>query len=71
MPKNPDEIGALWEREAKSGDMYMSGLIEIAGVKHPIVCFRNSFHEEGDNKPTWRVLKSRPRDSDGSDDIGF
>jgi len=71
MPKNPDEIGALWVRETKGGDEYMSGTVEIDGTKVNIVAFRNKYHEEGDNKPTWRVLKSRPRDSDGSDDIGF
>lgn len=53
--KDPDEIGALWIKSGNKGD-YMTG--EVNGVK--VVCFRTkSQHEKA---PTWRVLKSKPKD---------
>jgi hypothetical protein len=31
----------------------------INGVK--VVLFRNTYKEDGDNKPSWRVMKSKPK----------
>lgn len=56
--KNPDEIGALWEKTSAKGP-YMTGTVN--GVK--VVLFRNTYKEDGDNKPSWRVMKSKPRDA--------
>lgn len=53
--KDPDEIGALWLKSGNRGD-YMTG--EIAGQK--VVCFKVT--KGGEKSPTWRVLKSKPRD---------
>lgn len=66
MAKNPDELGALWEKTGKSGD-YMTG--EVNGVK--VVCFRNTRGENSANAPQWRVLKSKPRDSERSSEDAF
>ena len=53
--KDPNELGCLWAKESPRGE-YMTG--EIAG--QPVVCFRvKSDHPKA---PTWRVLKSQPRD---------
>ena len=54
MPKNPDELGALWERTSAKGD-YMTG--EIAGQS--VVCFRNK--SDNPKAPAWRVMKSKPK----------
>jgi uncharacterized protein (DUF736 family) len=56
VQKNPDELGALWVKTGNKGD-YMTGTIN--GVK--VVVFPNTYKEEGDNKPDWRVLKSKPK----------
>lgn len=69
--RNPDELGALWEKSGAKGS-YLTG--EISGVK--VVCFRN--RSDNPKAPAWRVLKSKPKDArseaDDStplDDVGF
>jgi hypothetical protein len=54
--KDENELGALWLRTGQKGD-YMTG--EISGVK--VVCFK--VKAGNDKAPTWRVLKSKPRES--------
>lgn len=56
--KNPDELGALWEKTNDRGT-YMTGT--ISGVQ--VVCFRND-HKAKETQPDWRVLKSKPRTAD-------
>lgn len=55
--KDPNEIGVLWKKTGKKGD-YMTG--EVNGVK--VVCF--SINSDNPKAPTYRVLKSQPKDSD-------
>jgi hypothetical protein len=55
--RNPDELGALWEKTGARGD-YLTG--EIGGVK--VVCFRNTKAHDNPKAPAWRVLKSKPRE---------
>lgn len=72
--KNPDELGALWLKSGSKGD-YMTG--EINGEK--VVCF--AINSQNPKAPTYRVLKSKPREAQGetlpggfqvdSSDIGF
>ena len=64
MPKDPNELGALWIKSSPKGD-YMTG--EIAGVK--VVCFRNK--SDNDKAPAWRVLKSQPKDARPAQDDPF
>lgn len=52
--KNPDELGALWEKEGARGK-YMTG--EISGIK--VVIF--PVEKKSDRSPSWRVLKSKPK----------
>ena len=54
--RNPDELGALWERTSAKG-RYMTG--EINGVK--VVVFPNK--SDNEKAPQWRVLKSKPREN--------
>lgn len=53
--RDPNEIGALWSRESAKGE-YLTG--EVNGVR--VVCFRVT--SGSDKAPTWRVLKSQPRE---------
>jgi uncharacterized protein (DUF736 family) len=56
MPeRNPDELGALWEKSSARGP-YMTGTIN--GVK--VVLFKNG-NKTSDKSPDWRVLKAKPR----------
>jgi hypothetical protein len=60
------ELGALWSKSGAQGE-YLTG--EINGVK--VVCFRNKKAADNPKAPTWRVLKSKPKASASSDDIGW
>ena len=53
--KNPDDLGALWEKQGAKGP-YLSGTINGVAV----VCFRNK--SDNPKAPAWRVLKSKPKD---------
>lgn len=56
--KDPNEIGALWEKAGAKGP-YMTGTIN--GEK--VVLFKNG-NKRSDKSPDWRVLKSKPREKD-------
>ena len=57
--KDNGEIGALWAKTSARGE-YFTGSIEIDGVKHAIVAFKNT-SKRSDKAPDWRILKSQPR----------
>jgi hypothetical protein len=54
-------IGGLWEKRGGKGTWF-SGNIEIDGVKHYFVAFRNDFKKEGDNAPDYRILPPKPKE---------
>jgi hypothetical protein len=65
--KNPDELGALWEKTSARGT-YMTGKI----LGQPVVLFRNDRKAPGSKQPDWRVLralKAKPKDDRG--DVAF
>lgn len=55
--KNPDELGALWEKTSARGD-FMTGTINGQAV----VVFKNDKKTPGSKQPDWRVLKAKPRE---------
>ena len=55
-----NEIGALWLNESKSGSKYMSGVVEVNGVKQKIIVFKNNYKQE-EKHPDYRILKSEPK----------
>lgn len=59
MENKNNRIGALWIKEGRKGK-FMSGNVEIDGVKVDIVVFKN---DKGDNpkRPDYSILKSEPR----------
>ena len=56
MERDPNELGALWEKSGKHG-AYMTGTINGVAV----VVFKNS-RKANDKQPDWRVLKSQLRE---------
>lgn len=55
------DIGALWVRESKAGDTYLSGSID----GRRIVAFKNRYKEAGDKKPDWRIFLEEERVTPG------
>lgn len=70
-----ESIGALWLNESSNGTKYMSGIVEIDGVKHPIVVFKNKYKEE-DKHPDYRILPKQKKEGEAKqegfeDDVPF
>ena len=59
MPKNQnselEQLCGLFRNESKSGDTYYSGKNQETGEE--FVMFKNSYWQEGDNKPYFRLMK--------------
>ncbi len=49
-------IGGLWLKTGKSGQKFFSGQIEIDGVKHNFVVFKNTYKQEGSNQPDYKIM---------------
>lgn len=58
--KDPNEIGALWSKSGAKGE-YLTGTIDMGDGPVKVVCF--SVKKTSDKSPTWRVLRSVPRES--------
>ena len=56
------DAGAIWIKNNQYGD-YLSIQVEINGVKHNFTAYPNKFKQEGDNKPTYRILAPKPKDA--------
>lgn len=52
-----EKIGALWIKESRNGDEYMSGI--IGGKK--VVCFKNTRKKESKH-PDWNVYFQKLRE---------
>ena len=57
---NNRDIGALWSKTSKAGRDYMTGTIEINGVRHELVLFKND-RKTKDNQPDWQIFPREPR----------
>ena len=63
--KDPNEIGALWEKSSGKGP-YMTGKIGDVAV----VLFKNG-NKRNDKAPDWRVLKAKKREEAEDDGAPF
>jgi len=54
-------IGALWLKESKAGNKFMSGKIDINGVSVRLVVFKNNY-KDAENKPDYLIYESKPQD---------
>ena len=71
MSEKQKDCGALWISVSKTGTKYMSGSVEIDGVKTKIVVFKNNYKEE-EKHPDYKIYLSQPQggasqEVDGSD----
>lgn len=53
-------IGGCWIKTSKAGNKFMSGTIEIEGVRHQFVVFKNKHKKEGSNHPDYVIFPSNP-----------
>ena len=63
------DIGALWSKRGAKGD-YLSGYIEINGVRQSIVCFINSRKKEVKH-PDYNILPAEKRVTTEAEDRQF
>ena len=61
MSEKQKDIGALWLNVSKAGTKYMSGSVEIDGVKTKIVVFKNTYKEK-EAHPDYKIYLSTPRE---------
>jgi len=61
MPEQ--SIGALWVKEGKNGK-YLSGNVEIGGVKHAVIVFKNTLKKEGERTPDYRIFAARAQSTE-------
>lgn len=61
MPSKDDEIGGLWARQGRNGE-FLSGRLTLDGQTVEVVVFPNTYKQEGERTPDWRVYRSQPRD---------
>ena len=54
-----DKIGALWLKTAKSGQKFMSGVVEHNGEKIQLVVFKNT-KKEKENQPDYNIILGKP-----------
>jgi len=58
MPSNKSELNlicGMFRNESKNGDIYYNGRNQETGEE--FVMFKNSYYQEGDNKPYFRLMK--------------
>ncbi len=62
MAKN---IGALWLKTSKDGELFYSGVLRDMRGDIPIVVFQNN-RKEKENQPDYNIVLSEPRKEDPS-----
>ncbi len=62
MPYEKQRVeGALWIKSGAKGE-YLSGVIEIDGVKTSLVAFKNQNKKEAKH-PDWKIMESKPKEA--------
>jgi hypothetical protein len=64
------KMGALWLRQAKDGQTYMSGVIEYPGMKLQFAVFRND-EKQKDNQPDYNIIWNPPQEGGQGNGGGF
>ena len=73
--KRDDEMGALWKKKSKTGDTFLSGVINLPdGSEQKVLVFVNT-RKKNDNHPDYRIIKADPNvrkaEPRAEDDIPF
>lgn len=50
------KMGAMWLRQGKKGT-FMSGQVEIGGVKHSFMVFKNNRKQDGSKHPDYEMFQ--------------
>ena len=67
MPNNKNELDlicGMFRNESKNGDIYYNGGNQETGEE--FVMFKNSYYQEGDNKPYFRLMKKSGAGNSGA-----
>ena len=59
MASQQDKIGALWIKQSRGGAEFMSGEVEIDGVKQRVTVFRNGYKTDANRQPDYHVFKEQ------------
>ena len=63
MENEQNEIGVLWEKTSKNGNIYFSGKINYGGAEHLITVFY--IRSENPKAPCFKIVKTRYVSSNG------
>lgn len=55
------EVCALWEQTSKQGNVYHTGTLKIGDVYLRVRLFKNTKHQEGDDRPALRLVAEVPK----------
>ena len=66
MPNERKDIGALWEKETKNGQLFLAGQINGQDV----VIFKNGYKEK-DKQPDWKVYPAQKKQETRANDDDF
>ena len=58
----------MFRNESKNGDIYYNGRNQETGEE--FVMFKNSYYQEGDNKPYFRLMKKNNAGNSGGSSTG-
>lgn len=61
-----EKLGALWVKTGKNGK-FMSGVVEIDGVKTNIIVFKND-HKENEKHPDYKIYLGEDKRGKMEDD---
>lgn len=64
MATSEQRIGALWIKSSRGGTEFMTGEVEIEGVKQRITVFRNGF-KTTDKQPSYHIYRDTGVQSPG------
>jgi uncharacterized protein (DUF736 family) len=62
------DIGALWIKESKAGNKFVSISVTIDGTVHNLVAFKNNYKTEGSNQPDYRIFPSEQQTKQSNQD---
>jgi len=62
MAEDRSDIGALWKKESRDGQKYLSGVVKLEdGTTVRIVVFSNRY-KKSENQPDFRIYRSREKE---------
>lgn len=66
MEEKEKSVGGLWVNEREGKGKWLSIQIELDGEKYKLVAFKNSYKQDNEKQPDYRVFISRPKREEAS-----